>query len=130
VAGLVQEFKAFLLRGNLVELAVAFVMGVAFAALVTAFVTDWITPIIGAIFGSKGAFNDLNFTIHNSVFPYGHFINALITFIAIALAVFFFVVKPVNYYLARARRGQEPEVEKPADVVVLEEIRDLLRRGN
>jgi large conductance mechanosensitive channel len=90
-------------------------------------VTDWITPIIGAIFGSKGAFNDLSFTIHNSVFPYGHFINALITFIAIALAVFFFVVKPVNYYLARARRGQEPEVEKPAEVVVLEEIRDLLR---
>jgi large conductance mechanosensitive channel len=121
------EFRAFLLRGNLVELAVAFVMGAAFAALVTAFVADWITPIIGAIFGGEGAFGDLSFTINNSTFAYGHFINALITFVAIAASIFFFVVKPVNYFAARAKRGEEPEVEKPADVVVLEEIRDLLR---
>jgi large conductance mechanosensitive channel len=122
-----QEFKAFLLRGNLVELAVAFVIGAAFAALVTAFVADWITPIIGAIFGSQGAFNDLTFTIHNSVFSYGHFINALITFVAIAAAIFFFVVKPVNYFTERAKRGEEPEIEKPEEVVLLTEIRDLLR---
>jgi large conductance mechanosensitive channel protein len=90
-----EEFKAFLLQGNLILLAVAFVIGLAFAAVVTAFVTDWVTPIIGAIFGGQGAFDELSFTIHNSVFHYGHFIDALITFVAIAFAVFFFVVKPL-----------------------------------
>jgi large conductance mechanosensitive channel len=93
-----QEFKTFLVRGNLIELAVAFVMGVAFAALVTAFVTDWITPIIGAIFGGEGAFGDLSFTLHKSVFHYGHFFDALLSFVAIAVAVFFLVVKPVTTF--------------------------------
>jgi large conductance mechanosensitive channel len=121
------EFKNFLLRGNIVELAVAFVIGLALVALVTAFVTDWITPIIGAIFGGQGAFDDLSFTINSSVFHYGHFIDALITFLAIALAVFFFVVKPMNYYLERRRRGEEPAEEVPPDIALLTEIRDLLK---
>jgi large conductance mechanosensitive channel len=125
--GWLQEFKTFLLRGNLLELAVAFVMGIAFAAVITAFVTDWVTPIIGAIFGGKGPFNDLSFTINSSVFPYGHFINALITFVAIAIAVFFFVVKPANYYLARMKRGEEPPAEPTPEVQLLTEIRDLLK---
>jgi large conductance mechanosensitive channel len=115
------------LRGNLVQLAVAFVIGVAFAALITAFVTDWVTPIIGAIFGSKGAFGSLSFTLHHSVFPYGHFIDALITFVAIAAAVFFFVVKPYNYFTARMKRGEEPPPEPTVDQQLLAEIRDLLR---
>jgi large conductance mechanosensitive channel len=122
------EFKNFLLRGNIVELAVAFVIGLALVALVTAFVTDWITPIIGAIFGGQGAFDDLSFTINDSVFHYGHFIDALITFIAIAAAVFFFVVKPMNYYNERRKRGEEPAAEVPADVQLLAEIRDLLKQ--
>jgi large conductance mechanosensitive channel len=127
VKGTFTEFKDFLLRGNLVLLAVAFVIGVAFAALVTAFVTDWVTPIIGAIFGSKGAFASLSFTLHNSVFPYGHFIDALITFVAIAAAVFFFVVKPYNYFTAKMKRGEEPPPEPTVDQQLLIEIRDLLR---
>ena len=121
------EFKNFLLRGNIVELAVAFVIGLALVALVQAFVADWITPIIAAIFGGEGAFADLSFTLHNSVFHYGHFIDALITFVAIAAAVFFFVVKPMNHYNERRRRGEEPEAEIPPDIELLTEIRDLLK---
>jgi large conductance mechanosensitive channel len=120
-------FKKFLLRGNIVDLAVAFVIGLALVALVTAFVADWITPIIGAIFGGQGAFDDLSFTINDSVFHYGHFIDALITFIAIAAAVFFFVVKPMNYSDERRKRGEELEAEVPADIQLLTEIRDLLK---
>jgi large conductance mechanosensitive channel len=124
------EFKAFLLQGNLVILAVAFVIGLAFAALVTAFVADWVTPIVGAIFGSSGPFDDLSFTIHNSVFHYGHFIDALITFFAIAFAVFFFVVKPYQSYMARKDPADDSVTLTP-DQQLLTEIRDLLkeRRG-
>jgi large conductance mechanosensitive channel len=121
-----EEFKAFLLQGNLVILAVAFVIGLAFAALVTAFVADWVTPIIGAIFGGKGPFDDLSFTLHNSVFHYGHFIDALITFGAVALAVFFFVVKPYQAYMARKDPADESVALTP-DQQLLTEIRDLLR---
>jgi len=121
-----EEFKAFLLQGNLVILAVAFVIGLAFAALVTAFVTDWVTPIIGAIFGGQGPFDDLSFTIHNSVFHYGHFIDALITFVAIALAVFFFVVKPYQAYMARKAPADESVAITP-EQQLLTEIRDLLK---
>ncbi len=120
------EFKAFLMQGNLILLAVAFVIGTAFAALVSAFVTDWVTPIIGAIFGGKGPFGSLSFTIHNSVFQYGHFLDATITFAAIAAAVFFFVVKPYQAYMSR----HEPADEAPAltpDQQLLTEIRDLLK---
>ena len=120
------EFKAFLMQGNLVLLAVAFVIGLAFAALVTAFVTDWVTPIIGAIFGGQGPFDDLSFTVHNSVFHYGHFIDALITFAAIAVSVFFFVVKPYQAYMARQAPADETVTLTP-DQQLLTEIRDLLK---
>ncbi|HST25281.1 MAG TPA: large conductance mechanosensitive channel protein MscL [Gaiellaceae bacterium] len=122
------EFKAFLMRGNVVDLAVGIVIGVAFGALVTALVADIITPIIAAIFGSHD-FSALTFTIHNSVFRYGDFINALIAFVSIAAAIFFFVVKPYNWFIERAKKSQDPELEaaKPEDVVLLGEIRDLLR---
>jgi large conductance mechanosensitive channel len=121
------EFKDFLLRGNIILLAVAFVIGVAFAAVVTAFVADWVTPIIGAIFGGEGPFGSLSFTINSSVFRYGDFIDALITFVAIAAAVFLFVVKPYNYYTARMKRGEEPPPELTLDQQLLIEIRDLLK---
>jgi large conductance mechanosensitive channel len=124
--GWLRDFKTFIMRGNLVELAVAFVIGVAFAALVTALVSDIITPIIAAIFGSHD-FSNLTFTIHNSVFRYGAFINALLTFVSIAAAVFFFVVKPMNYLIARAKRGEEPVAEIPPDIQLLTEIRDSLK---
>ena len=89
----IEDFKKFLLRGNLVELAVAFVMGAVFATLVKAFIADLITPIIALIFG-KPNFGQLSFTINGSHFAYGDFINNLITFLVTAAAMFFFVVKP------------------------------------
>jgi large conductance mechanosensitive channel len=124
--GVVSDFKTFLLRGNVVDLAVGIVIGLAFGALVTAFVADIITPIIAAIFG-KHDFSALTFTINGSTFRYGDFINVLIAFLSIAAAVFFFVVRPYNYFQARAKRGEEPDAEPPQDVVLLGEIRDLLR---
>lgn len=108
---LLKEFKAFLMQGNLIMLAIAFVMGVAFAALLTAFVSDIITPIIGAIFG-KSDFSNLTFTIHKSLFRYGAFITALITFVSIAAAVFFFIVKPYEMMMAR---GKTPDEEVVTD---------------
>jgi len=101
-------FKAFLLRGNVVDLAVGLVIGAAFGAMVTAFVADILTPLIAAIFG-KPDFSTLSFTINGSKFAYGHFLNMVIAFILIAFAVYYFVVLPVNALVARARR------EPPAD---------------
>ncbi len=98
-----QDFKKFLLKGNLVTLAVAFVFGTVFAALVKAFIADLITPIIALIFG-KPDFESLSFTINSSHFLYGDFINEVITFITTAFAVFFFVVKPYNFWRAAAPR--------------------------
>ena len=106
-----RDFKDFLMQGNLITLAIAFVMGVAFAAVLNSFVADIITPIIGAIFG-KTDFNNLTFSIHHSLFRYGSFITALITFVSIAAAVFFFIVKP--YEAISARRTPE-EVELSDD---------------
>lgn len=99
-----RDFKAFLLRGNVVDLAVGIVIGTAFGAVVTGLVKDLITPIIAAIIG-KPDFANLTFTINGSHFLYGDFINVLIAFVSIAAAVFFFVVKPVNALIERRKRG-------------------------
>jgi large conductance mechanosensitive channel len=108
--GWLEDFKKFLLKGNLVILAVAFVMGAVFAALVKAFIADLITPIIGLIFGQPN-FAALSFTINGSHFYYGDFINYAITFITTAVAIFFFVVKP--YEAADARWFKDdPTVKK------------------
>ena len=103
-----KDFKEFLLRGNLVDTAVAFVIGLAFAAVITALVTDLITPLIAAI-GGKPDFGSLSFTINGSHFLYGDFINYLIAFVSIAAAVFFFVVQPVNALMRR--RKTQPDVD-------------------
>jgi large conductance mechanosensitive channel len=100
------EFRDFLLRGNIVELAVAFVMGLAFAAVVNSLVDNLITPVIAMLIG-KPDFSDLTFTINDAVFRYGAFLTALLQFVAIAAAVFFFVVKPVNALLERFRSPVE-----------------------
>jgi len=121
-----KEFKEFLMRGNVIDLAVAVVIGAAFGAVVTSLVTDLLTPVIAAIFG-KPDFSNLTFTINGSVFRYGNFINALIAFISIAAAVFFFVVKPVN--AINRRRGIDPAEEK-TETELLSEILDELRRGS
>jgi large conductance mechanosensitive channel len=103
---MLKEFRDFLLRGNIVELAVAFLMGVAFAAVVQSVVSGLVMPLIAAIFG-KQDFNDLTFTINNAVFSYGSVITAVIQFVAIAAAVFFVIVKPVNALLRRFRSPVE-----------------------
>ncbi len=105
---MLQEFKKFLLRGNLIELAVAVVIGVAFGAVIASFVEDIITPLIAAI-GGKPDFAGLTFEINGSVFRYGEFLNSLVSFLIIAAVIFFLVIMPVNKLIERSRR------EPPAD---------------
>jgi large conductance mechanosensitive channel len=105
---MLRGFKAFLLRGNVVELAIAVVIGVAFGAVINAFVKDLITPLIAAI-GGKPDFAGFYFTINNSRFLYGEFFNALIAFVIIAAVIYFFVVAPYTALIERSRK------EPPAD---------------
>jgi len=107
---MLKEFRDFVLRGNVVELAVAVVIGAAFGAVVTQFVASFITPLIAAI-GGQPDFSGLAFTINGSRFAYGLFLNALISFLIIAAVVFFFVVRPVNALMARLR--PEQPVDRP-----------------
>ena len=100
-------FKQFILRGNVLDLAVAVVMGAAFGAVVTALVKDLITPIIAAIVG-KPDFSNIQFEVNGSKFLIGDFINALVSFLLIAAAIYFFVVLPVNTLVARMKRGEVP----------------------
>jgi large conductance mechanosensitive channel len=129
--GLGAQFKEFITRGNVVDLAVAVVLGTAFAALVASLVDDLLMPIVAAVIGEPD-FSDLTFKINDSVFAYGAFLTALVTFLSIAAAVFFFVVKPLNMLMERRKRamaaGAEPAPETLSDeAVILTEIRDLLR---
>jgi large conductance mechanosensitive channel len=102
----VKGFRNFLLRGNLVDLAVAVVIGIAFNAVVQALIADLITPVIAAI-GGKPNFGSLTFTVNHSTFHYGAFINALLSFVIIAAVIYFFVVTPVSRVLALANRNKE-----------------------
>lgn len=106
--GWLMEFKTFILRGNVVDLAVAIVLGVAFAGVVQALVRDLLTPLITAIVG-KPDFGALTFRINGSVFRYGDFLNVAISFITIAAAVFFFVIKPVNVLTSHFSHRETPE---------------------
>ena len=112
---MLSDFKKFVLRGNVVDLAVAIVVGTAFTAMVAAFVKDFITPLIAAIFG-KSDFSGLYFTVHNSKFFYGSFINTVISFVIIATVVFFAVVLPLNALMRRLNivPRDEPEPETRA----------------
>ena len=101
-------FKAFVVRGNLIELAVAFVIGAAFATLMQALVADLVTPIVAALFGEP-SFESLSFAINGSEFLYGHFLNALLTFLSVAAAIYFFVVVP--YERLQAMQGIPPETK-------------------
>ena len=103
---MLKDFKAFLMQGNLIEIAVAFVLGGAFGVVVTSLVSDLIMPIIAAIFG-KPSFDSLTFTINDSVFSYGKFITALLTFVIIAAAIYIFVVKPVQMVTEKAKKTEE-----------------------
>ena len=105
---LLNDFKAFILRGNVVDLAVAVVIGAAFKSIVDALVADFVTPLLAAV-GGKQDFSTLHFTINNSVFRYGDFMNQVISFLIIAAVIFFFVVTPVNALMSRAKK--EPPVD-------------------
>ena len=122
----IKEFREFLLKGNLIELAVAFVLGVAFAAVIKSLVDNMITPIIGMIGGVD--FSRETFTINDSVFRYGAFINDVIYFVLVAVAIFFLVVKPVNAIMARVRKPEELGPDAPTETGLLIEIRDLLAK--
>jgi large conductance mechanosensitive channel len=126
---MIKEFREFLLRGNVIDLAIAVVLGAAFGAVVTSFVNDILMQVI-AMVGGEPDFSGLSFTINDAEFRYGAFLNAVISFVIIAAAIFFFVVRPINALMARRKAGLEPEPEAvPEDVVLLGEIRDLLREG-
>jgi large conductance mechanosensitive channel len=105
---MIKDFKTFLLRGNMVDLAVAFVIGAAFGAVIAALVKDLITPLIAALVGTPD-FGGLAFTLNRSIFRYGDFLNAVVAFVLVAAAVFFFVVVPVNKLMARSRREPPPD---------------------
>ncbi len=128
---MIQGFKAFLLRGNVLDLAVAFVIGVAFTAVVTAIVKGIVTPLIAAIFGDPDLTQVMTFQINGAEFSIGLVLDALINFVLVAAAVYFVIVLPVQKIQERRARGQEPvEEAPPEDVALLREIRDLLSTQN
>jgi large conductance mechanosensitive channel len=122
-----KEFRQFILRGNLVDLATAVVLGAAFGAVVTALVKDLVTPLVAAIFG-KPDFSDLKFTINNSQFLYGDFLNALLAFLLVAAVIFFLVIKPVNALMSRYRPEPAQDQETHACPECLSDIPVAARR--
>ena len=120
-------FKTFIMRGNVIDLAVAFVLGVAFAAVVDAIVNGLINPLIAAVFGQMNLSAVGVVEVNNAEFHFGAVLGAIISFLAVAAAVYFLVVVPMNKLAERRKAGVEPEPEAPAeDVLLLQEIRDLL----
>jgi large conductance mechanosensitive channel len=121
----IKEFRDFISRGNVMELAIAVVIGVAFNNVVNAIVDGLVTPLIGML-GSRD-YSDLDFTINDSTFEWGIVLSEIITFLSIAAAVFFIFVKPMNMLAERRRRGEVTEAEVSDEVALLAEIRDLLQ---
>ncbi|UQN05236.1 large conductance mechanosensitive channel protein MscL [Deinococcus sp. QL22] len=120
-------FQKFLMRGNLVDLAVGVIIGAAFAGVVTAFTQGVVMPILG-IFGGVPNFDALSFSINGSIFKYGTFLTALITFVITAAVVYFFVITPFTRMLERAKREETPVVAEPTnEEKLLAEIRDALK---
>jgi large conductance mechanosensitive channel len=105
---MLKDFKKFILRGNVVDLAVAVVIGAAFTGIVTSLVKDVVTPLIAAIFG-KPDFSNLHLTLNKSQIMYGDFLNAVIAFLLIASVVFFFVIQPINKFVAYSQRNKSTE---------------------
>ncbi len=122
---MIKGFKDFLLRGNIVDLAVAVVIGVAFTALVTAFTESFLKPLIGLIGG--GGVKGGTLTVNGQVFDFAGFVNAVITFVLTAAVVYFAVVLPMKTIMERRKRGEEAGPAEPTQVELLAEIRDLLR---
>jgi len=124
---MLKGFKQFVLRGNVIDLAIAVVIGLAFNAVIQALVRDIVTPLIGAITG-KPDFENLIFTVHHSKFLYGDLVNYVIGFLSVAAAVYFLVVSPMNALNQRRRAGKEEAPVVSEEIALLSEIRDLLAR--
>jgi large conductance mechanosensitive channel len=124
---MLKEFRAFLMRGNIIDLAVAVIIGAAFAAIVTAFSEGIVTPLIGMVIGKS--FSEMTFEINDSVFSYGLVIDAIVKFVSFAAVIFFLIVKPMQVLQARRAAGEvTDDTPAPSDeAVLLTEIRDLLR---
>ncbi|MDX2970155.1 large conductance mechanosensitive channel protein MscL [Kribbella solani] len=128
---MLKGFKEFVMRGNVIDLAVAVVIGAAFGAIVTALVENLINPLIAAIFGKADISKVWNFTLNGADFKIGLILQAALNFLFVAAAVYFFIVLPLNKLAERRKRGQEPEpAPLTADQELLTEIRDLLRAGS
>lgn len=123
---MLKGFRDFIMRGNVVDLAVGVVIGSAFGSVVTSLVKDVLTPLIGAI-AKVPDFSGLAFTINGSHFMYGAFLNAVIAFVLIAASIYFFVIVPMNKIMAKVKKGEEVAAV-PADIQLLTEIRDALRK--
>lgn len=123
---MIQEFRDFVARGNMVDLAVGFVMGAAFKGLVDALVANVIMPIVAIPFGQPN-FDAIVWTVNGSEILIGAFITALVSFVLVALGVFLFIVKPYNAYRSRTEEPAEEEETGPSEVELLVEIRDSLR---
>ena len=119
---MIKEFRDFLTKGSLIDIAVGFIMGAAFTALTVSFTEDIVMPIVAIPFGEP-SFDSLTWTVNDSVIAYGSFLTALVVFLLTALAVFFFIVKPINAYRARQATA---EAAGPTEIELLTEIRDSL----
>ncbi len=128
MSGIFREFRDFVLRGNVLDLAVAVVIGAAFTTVVNSLVANVLTPFIAAIFGQP-SFGDINFDIGDATIEIGLFFEAVVNFLIVAAVIFFFVIKPVNLLLERRKRGEAPaDLPTPEDIQLLREIRDLLKQ--
>lgn len=125
---MIQEFKDFIAKGNVVMLAVGFIMGVAFQAVVNSLVEHVIMPVVAIPFGQPN-FDELVWEVNGSVIMWGSFVTAVVVFLLTALAVFLFIVKPYNVWQERFGEDDEPEEEGPSEVDLLIEIRDQLQRS-
>ena len=122
---MLKGFRDFILRGNVVDLAVAVLVASAFGAVITSFTAALLTPLIAAIVG-KPDFGGLTFEINGSVFRYGQFLNAVIAFVIVAVVLYFFVIVPMTKLLERRKKGEVPPPEPTEDILLLRQIRDLL----
>ncbi len=127
---MIKGFKDFIMRGNVLDLAVAVVIGAAFTAIVTAVVTGFINPLIAAIFGKPNLDDVGNFVINDAQFSIGIILTAIINFLIVAAAVYFVLIYPIQKLQKRRKRGEEPGPSEPTDVELLKEIRDLLAARN
>ena len=125
--GILKEFRDFITTGSIIELAIAFILGLAFVPVVTSLVDGILMPIIAAIVGEPN-FDNIGFDLGDARVAVGLFITAIVKFVLIAAAVFFFIIKPVQMIKDRRKSGAEPEPAPPEDIQLLREIRDLLRR--